>query len=209
MCSNLCSVFNKDSISSKLQCLEEACPEPGLAQSPAPAAEAFPEPGLAQSPGPAPEAFPEPGFARSPASATEASPGHRGAEFQTPLSDHFQEIEHSRHVVDNDEGNVILDTIPSPRETPSFRRDDACPSLSEFMGSTPLPGMETARGVFPTPDLPDSTGLGESMLDTPDTYLQDMQTRLEDTSLSDVPELNTADAEVSSRFFILLLFIYF
>ncbi|PON41418.1 Rad21/Rec8-like protein [Trema orientale] len=147
LCSDLCNVFNKDYISSKLQCLEE------LSASPVP--------------------------------ATEPSPGHRGAEVQTPAYDNVDEIEHHMRVEDNDVGNIMPDFIPSPRVTPP-RRDDVSPSLSENRAS---------REVFPTPDLPGPARHEESELETPGSVFQDMQTEYENTGPLDVPGLDTADAD--------------
>ncbi|XP_062082501.1 sister chromatid cohesion 1 protein 3 [Humulus lupulus] len=177
LCSDLCNIFNKDYMSSKLQCLEEACPDSVVA-SPGSAANAFPEPGLAHSPAPVPE------------TATDSSPPNRNAEFQTPCNENAQEIEGSTHFAENDDGNII----PPPKVTTISKSDHVTASPSDTVNSTPFPAMETGRRVFSTPDFSVPSTHDESQLDTPDEYTGD-QIGLEYPNLSDIPELNASDAE--------------
>ncbi|XP_030503191.2 sister chromatid cohesion 1 protein 3 [Cannabis sativa] len=146
LCSDLCNIFDKDYMSSKLQHLEVACPD-----------------SAAPSPGSAPDIFPEPGLPGSPAhipttaTATDASPQNENAEFQTPINENIPEFEGSTHVTDHD--NII----PSPRDV----------SPSETAKSTPFPEMETGRHEFPTPDFSVPSRRDESDLETLDEYTRD------------------------------------
>ena len=172
-------------MSTKLQSLNEAVPDSGVARSPALETDASPEA--------VPVQFPAP--------ATEASPEHRGLQFQTPTHDYAQEIERLMNVVSHDEPSVLPDFIPSPRATPPLGTDAISVSTTQSLRSTPLTMAETTTGtgVFPTPDFQASTGLWDSELETP--AFMDERTDLENTGLSDVPEVNSAaEVEVSFPF---------
>lgn len=178
---DLCNIYDKDYVSSKLQLLEEASPDTEVVRSPAPITEAGLDPGVAQSPAHATE---------------EIFPQQRGEESEGPVNDYDQEIEHLRHVEDRDERDVLPDFVPSPRLTPSHGREDHTPLTSQFLGSASVE-RTIGTGVLPTPDLPASTGLYESEIETPSAFLWE-QLGVENTVLSDVPELvNSKDAEVS------------
>ena len=130
------------------------------------------------------EAHPDTEVVRSPAPETpapptEASPHCAGPEFQTPTQDNVQEVEILRHGVSDDEGNTVPEIIPSPRVTSSLRRDDISPSPTQTMRSTPVPMTE---------------------MDT-STVFSGERTGLEYTGLSDVPELNFEEEDVSGSHF--------
>lgn len=182
---DLCNIYEKDYISSKLQLSGKASPDTEVVRSPAPVTEAcLEDPGVAQPPEPA---------------AEEISSQHRHEEPADHVNDYDQEIEHLRHVEVHDERDVLPDFAPSPRFTPSRGREDHTPLTSQLLGSASV-DRTIGTGVLPTPDLPASTGLYESEIETPSAFLQE-QLGVENTGLSYVPELlNSKDAEVSYIF---------
>ncbi|KAL5549731.1 hypothetical protein UlMin_004962 [Ulmus minor] len=174
LCSDLGNIYNKDYLSKKVQSLRVASPDAQDLRSPAPARDVMLDPGAPQSP---------PG-------ATEVSPEHRGA------SDEFQEIERVRDAASHEEGNILPEFIPSPIVTPSHERYDLSHAPSTNLGSTSVPMVETTAGTggFSTSGLPSSTGLRDSEVGTPATYM-DEPLDFQNTGLSDIPEFNHEEDE--------------
>lgn len=172
-------------------------------------AEGSPDSGVVRS-SPITEACLDPGVAKSPTPATEkGSPERWHEEPEAPLNDNDQEIEHLRHVEGDDERSNLPEFIPSPTLTPSHGRDDLTSLASQHFESASVE-KTIGTGVLPTPDLPASIGLNERAYETPNTFLQE-QLGVENTGLSDVPELmNSKDAGVSDIYslFILLYIIF-
>ena len=208
MCVDLHDTFREDVISLKphLAITKQAFPEPSVAQSPADMPE---EPLVAQFPLPIPEeAFPGPEFAQSP-DAIPPPPGlmpdvaipEPSVVVQSPTSMPDLSIERLRHHEGNVGSNTLSEIMPSSTRFPSSIRVDFTPGSTTDIGSELDPRVGTDFGTrsLPTPGF-SSAGTFGSDLETPVIYME--QLGLENTGLSDIPELMNSAEDVSLSVFL-------
>ena len=183
---DICNIYKKDCIFTKphLVLSEKDFPDPRVASSPASTSDHPPELRVTQSPAHTTEAVVDP-VAQSP----------------VPEPGIDMEMERPRNVESQDGSNFLNEFAPTPaRSMASTLRGD------DFTHVT----METE--LLATPDLAASTGTRRSELETPMTFLEE-RLGLENTALSDIPDLmNSAELDVSPRascyLFIYYIYIY-
>ncbi|GAV85699.1 Rad21_Rec8 domain-containing protein/Rad21_Rec8_N domain-containing protein [Cephalotus follicularis] len=194
MSSDLCNMFTKDYIITKphLLVLKEAVPETIVPQSPAvpettvPQSPAVPETTVPQSPASATEAISDPGVAQSTAPATEANPETRVAQSPPTVPENDMEIERLRDDGYHDDFNLPSYFMPS-----NLRNDDFTPTSTNSLGLESVAQAGASTGtVLATPEIAASTGTYGSDFETPRTFFED-QLGLENTGLSDIPELRS------------------